>query len=127
MNQMRDESTMTVQPPCKMRAVAVSILVYAIFLCVCGTFARTILNSFQKTEGRLLLSGCPRERLYEMWSTTLPGAASILAALAAVSWICVKVVRSKWPMQYLYAILAYVIAFLVFQFFLVGLEFEAFD
>ena len=127
MNQMQNDFSMTVQSPCKVRAIAVSVLVYATFLCVCGTFARTVLTSFQKTEGLLLLSGCPRKGLYEMWSITLPNAASILAALAAVSWICVKVVRSKLSMQYLYVILVYVIAFHIFQFFLVGLEFEAFD
>jgi len=109
------------------RAVVASAVLYGVLLCAFAAFARTILNSFQKTEGLLLLSGRPREAFYEMWSITVPSTASILIGLAAVCWVSLKVFRSKWSKPCLLVIVAYVFAFLIFQWFLVGLGFEAFD
>lgn len=111
----------------QVRAVVATAVVYAALLSAFAVFARTILNSFQKTEGLLLLSGRPREAFYEMWSITLPSAASVLIGLTAVCWICLKVFRSKWSKPCLLVTVAYILAFLVFQWFLVGLGFEAFD
>lgn len=111
----------------RVRAAVVSVIVDAMLLLVFAVFARTILDSFQKTEGLLLLSGRPRESLYEMWSISVPTVASIVVSLAAVLWICLKVFRSKWPKGWLFMTVAYMAAFLIFQWFLVGLGFEAFD
>ena len=96
-------------------------------LCIFAVYARTIVNSFQKAEGLLLLSGRAREAFYEMWSITVPSVASIAISLALVLWVCMKVFRSKWPKRYLLVIVGYAAAFLMFQWFLIGLGFEAFD
>jgi hypothetical protein len=78
-------------------------------------------------EGRLLLSGSPQQRHYEMWTVTLPSRGSIVLTLTATGWIGWKVLRNKWPKAWLALAVAYLAAFLFFQLFLVGLGFEAFD
>ena len=122
---MRESPTRT--QPSQVRAAVASALFYGALLCAFAAFARMMLNSFQKTEGLLLLSGRPREAFYEMWSITLPSTASILVGLAAVCLVFLNVFRSKWSRPCLLVIVAYIFAFLVFQWFLVGLGFEAFD
>jgi len=114
------------KPPARWPAIA-SVGILAGVLCVLGIFARTKLTAFQKMEGRLLLSGSPQQRHYEMWTVTLPSRVSVLLTLAATGWICWKVLRNKWPKAWLALAVAYLAAFLFFQFFLVGLGFEAFD
>ena len=123
---LMEQASSTSQPR-PVSAVVVSVVTDVALLSIFALFARTILNSFQKTEGLLLLSGRARETFYEIWSITVPSVASILVSLAAVLWVCIKVFRSKWPKRCLLVIAAYIAALLIFQWFLVGLGFEAFD
>ncbi len=104
-----------------------SVLILGGLLVFLGITARTLVTTFQNAERQVLLSSRSRELHYEFWSITIPSTASIIILLAAICWLTVKVFRKKWEFRCLLAILFYGVAFIVFQWFLVTLEFEAFD
>ena len=111
----------------KLRVTAVVTATTFTALSLLALVSRKMLDVFQKQEGLLLLSGLPRARFYEWWAIDVPTMVSILCVLGAIAWTSFKIFKWQWPKSWLFANLLYVFAFLYFQFFLLGLEFEAFD